>query len=277
MKASISTFPPGMMTILAIVQLICGTSAFLNPEHQRRRQQQPSIHHDYLITPSRTVLSAALNLEQITSRVVTYETTVPRPMGIVFGENSEPYYGLVVDDVAEGMNGGRAGLRVGDQVLAVNGRVMIGKDFDTVMGLLTDSETYPVLNLVMYRGPVRDLYTILGNQLGEGESIQDDGDDDEYDDDSDEVVIMDENYESPVRIEVKEEKPLTAADFVKAIGKLGSMVAETITAPAGGEESSSENVPKKKTGFFGFGAESIQLDGEDAAGYKREKPKPDDF
>jgi hypothetical protein len=277
--------------------LIGGTSAFLNV-HQPLSTSSSSSSSNW-ITPFRpttntppsrtttTTLPAALTVEQITSRIVTYSTSVPRPMGIIFGENPDPYYGLVVDDVAEGMNGGRAGLKMGDQVISVNGNVVLGNDFDAVMGLLTDATTYPILNLVMFRGSVRDLYTILGNQLEDGESIQ--GDDDEYDeydpdseDDDEEIIIMDENYESPVRIEVKEEKPLTAADFVKAIGKLGSMVAETITAPVVDESSSSssssaENVPKKKTGFFGFGAEAIQLDGDDAVGYKREKPKPDKF
>jgi PDZ domain len=214
--------------------------------------------------------------------VVSYKATVSRPMGVIFGENPEPYLGLVVDDVSEGMNGGRAGLRRGDQLLAVDGRVVLGRDFDSVMGLLTD-ESSPVLVLSLYRGPVRDLYTILGNQMGEGEAISGyDGDyGDDYDDEGSAPVIMDENYESPVRIEVKEAKPLTPADFVKAIGKLGSMVAETITAPppsAVGEASSSSEKPKRRnTGFLGFGAESIQLEGDDALGYKPEKPKPDDF
>ena len=257
-----SSLPLGML--LCFLATICNASAFLTMDRQ---------HAATIPTSGGTSLFAAMTIDQLTSKVTSYTITVPKPMGVVFGENAAPYYGLVVDDVSEGMNGGRAGLRMGDQLLAVNGRVVVGKDFDSVMGLLADPSS-TVLDLVLYRGPVRDLYTILGNQLGDGESIQDDDDDDDYDDGS-EVVIMDENYESPVRIEVKEEKPLTPADVVKAIGKLGSMFAETITAPVDGEASSEKS--KQKKGFFGFGAETIQLDGEEAMGYKPEKPKPDEY
>mmetsp|Transcript_35428 Transcript_35428/g.85741 ORF Transcript_35428/g.85741 Transcript_35428/m.85741 type:complete len:91 (+) Transcript_35428:963-1235(+) len=88
---------------------------------------------------------------------------------------------------------------------------------------------------------------------------------------------MDENYESPVQIDVSkyEDKPLTAGDFVKAIGKLGSIVAETLTddgndddsnegPSSGGSGSEDKKEKKKKRGFFGIGGETIQLDGKDA-------------
>jgi hypothetical protein len=203
---------------------------------------------------------AQITYGQLVERVDSYSVRVPKPLGVIFGENEEPYFGLVVDDVAEGYNGGKAGLRVGDQLLAVDGIVVVGKDFDSAMDLLQQGSGS--LELTLYRGPVRQLFTILGNRLEEGESIQ------EEDDEDSEPVIMDENYESPVRVEVKEEKPLTPGDFFKAIGKVGSMVAETLK-----EDTSA---PKKKSGFFGIGAESIQLDGSDAKGYKEEKPKPEE-
>lgn len=183
---------------------------------------------------------------------VGYKTVVPKPLGIVFGENPDPYYGLVVDDVAEGLNGGKAGLRVGDQLMAINGNVVVGKDFDTVMGMLQSASGK--LDLVLYRGPVSTLFTILGNQLGEGEFVRDDEDEDEQ---GEEEIIMDENYESPVRIEVKEKKPLSPADLFKAMEKVGKMMFEDNTPPEAKEQ-------KKKQGFFGFGAETIQLDGDDA-------------
>lgn len=271
----VSTLPLGMLLVI-VIGALCETTAFLTPQSQPRHPP-PSFPPQRATGPlsrTETRLSAAMTLDQVTSKVASIGATVPKPMGVVFGENAEPYYGLVVDDVSEGMNGGRAGLRKGDQLLAVNGRVVVGRDFDSVMGLLADPSA-PVLDLVLYRGPVRDLYTILGNQIGDGESIQGDDDDDYDDDEGSEEVIMDENYESPVRIEVKEEKPLTPADFVKAIGKLGSILAETITAPV--DEAAPSEQPKQKKGFFGFGAESIQLDGDDAMGYKAEKPKPDKF
>eukprot|EP00428_Durinskia_dybowskii_P014078 CAMPEP_0170230228 /NCGR_PEP_ID=MMETSP0116_2-20130129/14845_1 /TAXON_ID=400756 /ORGANISM="Durinskia baltica, Strain CSIRO CS-38" /LENGTH=223 /DNA_ID=CAMNT_0010480993 /DNA_START=61 /DNA_END=732 /DNA_ORIENTATION=- len=179
---------------------------------------------------------------------VGYEAVVSKPLGVVFGENPDPYYGLVVDDVAEGLNGGKAGLRVGDQLMAINGNVVVGKEFDTVMGLLQSASGQ--LDLVLYRGPVSSLFTILGNQLGEGEFVRDEGEE--------EIIIMDENYESPVRIEVKEKKPLSPADLFKAMGKVGKMMFEDNTPPEVKQQK------KKQQGFFGIGAETIQLDGNDA-------------
>jgi membrane-associated protease RseP (regulator of RpoE activity) len=227
---------------------------------------------------SSTCLQAALTLEQIQLRIDCYDVSVQKPLGVIFGENPEPYLGLVVDDISEGMNGGKAGLRKGDQLVGVNGKVVLGFDFDSSMSKMTDDVVGPVLDLTLYRGPVRQLYTILGNQLEEGQTITSDYDDDDEDNDDDdsEVIIMDENYESPVQIDMSkyEDKPLTAGDFVKAIGKLGSMLAETATSGATDNEPTSEDdlnetrAKKKKTGFFGFGGESIQLEGDDAKGYK---------
>lgn len=112
-------------------------------------------------------------------------------------------------------------------------------------------------------------YTILGNQLEDGQTIASDGDDDDDDDEDSEAVIMDEDYESPVQIDISkyENKPLTAGDFVKAIGKLGSMLAETAARSpedGNGDDEAPPKDKKKKAGFFGIGGETIQLDGEDA-------------
>jgi len=215
-----------------------------------------------------TALSAALTYDNLVERVDHYEVAIPKPLGVVFGENPDPYFGLVVDDVSEGLNGGKAGLRVGDQLLAVNENVVVGKDFDNVMGLLQNEPA--TLRLIMYRGPVRQLFTVLSNQLGDDESIYDE--EDEYEES--EAVIMDENYESPVRIEVKEEKPLTAGDVFKAIGKLGSMLGETMAADP---NEGAPPAPKKNTGFFGMGGDTVQLDGNEARGYRKEKIEPDEF
>mmetsp|Transcript_11801 Transcript_11801/g.24944 ORF Transcript_11801/g.24944 Transcript_11801/m.24944 type:complete len:265 (-) Transcript_11801:2964-3758(-) len=232
--------------------------------------------------PSSSALSAAMSFDDLVTRVDHYEVRVPKPLGVVFGENPDPYLGLVVDDVSEGMNGGRAGLRIGDQLLAVNEQVVVGKDFDSVMGSLQAEPGS--LNLIMYRGPVRQLFTVLSNQLDDDQSIVEDEDEYDENDIDSQPVVMDENYESPVRIEVKEEKPLTAGDFVKAFGKLGSMLGETLTSDpnegvsdAAAVSSDAPAPPKKKTGFFGFGAEAIQLDAEDARGYRKEKIEPDEF
>jgi len=205
-----------------------------------------------------------MSFDELISLVDNYEVTVPKPMGVVFGENPDPFLGLVIDDVSEGMNGGRAGLRVGDQLLAINEQVVIGKDFDTVMERLQTQPTK--LDLVLHRGPVSQLFTIINNQLGDDQSI--------WDDDEEEVepVIMDENYESPVVVEIIEQKPLTAGDVFKAVGKLGSMLGETLASSP--DESAQ---PKKKTGFFGIGAEAVQLEDADALGYRKEKIEPDEF
>jgi membrane-associated protease RseP (regulator of RpoE activity) len=254
-----------MVAVLSVFySSLCVTQGFL------MSSQQPAYSHCSgapiescginVPQPFATRLSMALSYDQVVSMVASYSVSVPKPLGIVFGENPAPFFGLVVDDVSEGMNGGKAGLRVGDQLLAVNGKVVLGKDFDTVMGLLQEEQG--ALGLLLHRGPVRQLFTILGNQLEEGQSIEDDEDDN--DDDDSKPVIMDENYESPVRVEVKPQKPLTAGDFVKAIGKLGSILTEKSSDP---EENSAPS-SRKKSGFFGIGGESIQLDGDEAKGYK---------
>jgi hypothetical protein len=203
-------------------------------------------------TTSSTSLSAA-SYDQVAA--IGYGVSVPKPLSVIFGENPNPYFGLVVDDVSEGLNGGKAGLRVGDQLLSINGRVVVGKDFDSVMGLFSQSSGNNV-ELILYRGSVSSVYTILSNQLGDDEIVRDDDDDDVS-----EAVIMDENYESPVRIEVKEVKPLTPGDFLKAFKKVGSMLLTEDDSNSGPNE---ETKQKKKGGFFGMGAESIQLDGDDA-------------
>lgn len=203
-----------------------------------------------------------LTYDQVVTTVASYSVSVPKPLGVIFGENPEPYYGLIVDDVSEGMNAGRAGVRVRDQLLAINGKVVLGKDFDTIMNILQEEEG--TLDLVLHRGPVREMYTIIGNQLGDDESFDDDDDDDE----GEEPVIMDENYESPVVVEIKEQKPLTPADFLKAAQKVASMLTEKPESDNDDDGASSPPPPKKKTGFFGFGAEAIQLDGDEAKGYK---------
>ena len=243
-----------------------GATAFLSQPNQ-----PPAI---LSTLPTALSMSKAMTYDDLITRVDHYEVKIPKPLGVVFGENPDPYFGLVIDDVSEGLNGGRAGLRVGDQLLAVNQQVVVGKDFDAAMGVLQSEPK--ALSLMMYRGPVSQLFTVLANQLEEGESIYDE--DDDYDDE--EVVIMDENYESPVRIEVKEEKPLTAGDFVKAIGKLGSMLGESLTADPNEGQSSDAGAPpppKKNTGFFGIGGETVQLDGNEARGYRQEKIEPDEF
>jgi hypothetical protein len=179
-------------------------------------------------------------------QAIGYPASVARPLGVIFGENPAPYSGLVVDDVALGLNGGAAGLKIGDQLLSINGQVMIGSDFESTMDILRDAET---LDLMLFRGPAKLLYQILQNQ---------DTQPDEDEEDEDEGTMFDENYESPVTVPVDDDEdfgPLTPGDVLNAFKK--------VTSGLGGEKKGGD---KKKGGFFSgmFSDESIQLDGDDA-------------
>jgi hypothetical protein len=177
---------------------------------------------------------------------IGYKASVARPLGVIFGENPAPYGGLVVDDVALGLNGGAAGLKIGDQLIAINGDVVIGGDFDDTMDVLRDAE---ILDLMLFRGPAKLLYQILDNQDTQPE---------EEDEDEDEGVMFDENYESPVTVPIPEDYddgPLTAGDVMNAFKK--------VTSGKGGDK---KEEGEKKGGFFSgmFSKETVQLDGDDA-------------
>ena len=197
---------------------------------------------------------------------VGYAVSVAKPLGVVFGENENPFGGLVVDDVEPGMNGGSAGLRVGDQLLAVNGKSMVGASFDSVMSDLVASDGD--LELQLYRGSIRSLYVILLNQQESSKpsTVKRSGNDDD-----DDFVVMDENYESPVVIDVSqfEDKPLTPGDVLKAFKKIGSMITEGDGAAA----ATPKIVAKPKGGLFGlFGGdkqEDFFLDDDDASSLSR--------
>jgi hypothetical protein len=201
---------------------------------------------------------------------IGYEVEVSKPLGIIFGENPDPYNGLVVDDVEAGLNGGSAGLRVGDQLVSINGRTVVGGGFDDIMGQLRDAPGD--LELQLYRGNVRSLYVILTNRVGDNPAEQEGGDG-EQDEDSEEV-IMDEDYESPVVIDISQyevnEEPLNVGDFFNGLKKVGAMLTEKKEDPAPAAAADT-SVPKEETkksgGIFGmFKQESIQLDGDEASG-----------
>jgi hypothetical protein len=215
---------------LLLCSLLASTEAFVPAGHSSRsisigwgRQQ---------------TARSAISLADIQD--VGYSVAVKKPLGIVFGENPAPFDGLVVDDVEPGLNGGAAGLRVGDQLLSINGQVVIGSDFDSAMELLRNSESAS-LDLMLFRGPARALYTIIENR----NAIDEDEDEEEQV----EGQVFDENYESPVQVSIAEdEEPLNVADVLK------------------GFFAGDEKKDKKKGGFFAgmFSEESIQLDGSDA-------------
>jgi PDZ domain len=185
-----------------------------------------------------------------------FSVSVNKPLGVIFGENRDPYLGLRVDDVALDSEGSRAGLRVGDQLLAVNAVVTIGQSFDSAMTVLQESKTK--MTLTLYRGTVRELYAILRNR-----DLQVDDEEE-----GEEEVIMDENYESPVVVEFTEDPGF---DVMKAFAKL--------TGGGGAKKSSSEDYQqpeqepkqekKKGGGLFGMFGEAVQLEGDDATGIKR--------
>ena len=185
---------------------------------------------------------------------VGYAIKVEKPLGVVFGENGDPYYGLVVDEVEEGMNGDDAGIRVGDQLLTINGESVVGDTLD-VMTMLKDSPVQ--MELQLYRGNVRSLFVALNNMTPLVETRRRE---------EEEIIIMDENYVSPVRVEVVEEKPLTAGDVFNAFKKIGTKLTESDAPPP---------EKKEKKGLFGgmFSGETIQLDGDDAKGLKRNPKK----
>jgi PDZ domain len=187
---------------------------------------------------------------------VTFTVKVRRPMGVIFGENPKPLLGLVIDDVSPGLNGGAAGLRTGDQLVAVNGQMVVGREFDDVMALLQTSNSSPFSKLCMFRGSALDLNAVMSSFIGPQEEVEED------------VVVIDENYEAPrVVFEDKQEKPLTADSVLNIFKKIGSNAMKDMSMEGQDEDDSGND---KKKGLFGgmFGGETIQLDGNDASTVK---------
>lgn len=181
---------------------------------------------------------------------IGYTVKVKKPLGVVFEENSQPYGGLRVVDIEIGSEGGRVGMKYGDQLLAVNGEICIGDDFDTAMGLMKKSPDN--MELLLFKGPPKNLYKILTNRNIDLEGEEDEG-----------VVLMDENYESPVKVEVQEDQ---GWDLNKAISKI------TAGGNKNGEKNQKEPSKKQGGGLFGmFSQETIQLDGDDASGTGKSK------
>eukprot|EP00542_Grammatophora_oceanica_P013599 CAMPEP_0194047546 /NCGR_PEP_ID=MMETSP0009_2-20130614/25030_1 /TAXON_ID=210454 /ORGANISM="Grammatophora oceanica, Strain CCMP 410" /LENGTH=264 /DNA_ID=CAMNT_0038693203 /DNA_START=8 /DNA_END=802 /DNA_ORIENTATION=+ len=222
----------------------------------------------------RASTSALFALSHSELLAIGYSATVPKPLGVVFGENEAPFSGLALDDVEPGLNGGKAGLRTGDQLLAVNGENVVGQDFDTVMEKLRSAEG--TLDLTMFRGNVKSLYVILDNM---GSAM--DGTSEAEGDVSDEPVVLDENYETPVVIDVSEfeDKPLSLGDVFKAAKKVGQMLTEeTEEEKAAAEARKKQQNEKKSGGFLGGlfgGGETIQLDGDEASGLKGQSRRKD--
>ncbi|CAM9799410.1 unnamed protein product [Ectocarpus fasciculatus] len=86
------------------------------------------------------------------------EVTLKKPMGLVLEENVGGFGGLRVKEVAEGGSAQEDGtIRVGDQLLEVQGESVKGKDFDEGMKKLMDAPEDGV-KLKVFRGLAADLY-----------------------------------------------------------------------------------------------------------------------
>jgi hypothetical protein len=181
---------------------------------------------------------------------IGYAVRVKKPIGVVFGENSAPYDGLRVDEIEDGSEGERVGIQYGDQLLAVNGDICIGDDFDTAMGLLRNAPKD--MELLMYKGPAKNLYKILTNRNVQLDAREED------------MPVMDENYESPVKVDVSQQKEFSLG---KAFSRLAGGGDETSSAEEKKQSVGAGNKKKSGGGLFGiFNQETIQLEGEEASG-----------
>lgn len=187
-------------------------------------------------------LLPAIKVDLDTIADIGYTVSASKPLGVVFGENKYPYSGLVVDDVELVSLGGQVGLRVGDQLLAVNGQSVIGGDFDSVMDTLRNAPS--PMELRLYRGTVSSLFSIVMNRRGENA---------EEEEEEVEEIIMDENYESPVTVSAED----YAEDDTISVSEVAGEAVKSIG-----------NISK---GLFGgmFSKETIQLEGDDAASNKK--------
>lgn len=229
-----------MMRLVLSLLLPWVSLAFVAPQTTFRRRSTVSF-------------MARVSFESLSD--VGYTTKVEKPLGVVFSDNEDPYFGLVVDELEPDMNGSKAGLKIGDQLVAVNGESVVGETFEYTMDFLKNSPSS--LELQLYRGTVRQLYTIIENM----NAFEDDADEEEE-------VVMDENYETTVFVEVEDEKPLSAGDVFNALKNIGNKLTE---------KDDDAYVPKKEEkkenkGLFGglFSGETIQLEGDDAKGLKRQ-------
>ena len=260
-KASMTMSKQIVACAFTLASLLAGSALSFSPQPNR---VVSSAFTRYTTTTTTTGPHYALEDDSVLDDI-GYRVAVEKPLGVIFGENDVPYKGLVLDDIEPGLNGGAAGLRVGDQLLSVNGQSVVGADFDSVMNMLVSAEG--VLELQLYRGNVRTLYTIMNNMRSDttGATEQDDDEEDV------EAVVMDENYESPVVINVEdyEDKPLTPGDVVNAFKNLGTILMSEESG-SGDSDGSAPKEEKKKSGgglfggMFG-GGETIQLEGEDAS------------
>jgi PDZ domain len=238
--------------VVLVVFLVVGPIGSINAFGSVRivTFSQPRTHRLAATTDDITSTSSNNNnkIAQLLANLadVGYQVTVPKPLGIVFGENRAPYGGLVVDDVEPGLNGGKAGIRVGDQLMSVNGEYVVNGEFDIVMDKLRNSPN-SVLDLQLYRGSVSSLFTIVMNKNGmvDADDFFDNNDDDQ---EEEQQIVMDENYEPPI---------VTAEDYEDNRISVSQVASEAFKSLGGLFSGGLKSILSSTS-------ETIQLEGDDA-------------
>ncbi|CAM9249193.1 unnamed protein product [Discosporangium mesarthrocarpum] len=88
----------------------------------------------------------------------SFEVTLAKPMGLVLEENGSGFGGLRVREVSSGGSAEEnGGVRIGDQVVKVQGESVKGLDFDEAMAKLTAAPDDGV-EIEFFRGLASDLY-----------------------------------------------------------------------------------------------------------------------
>ena len=243
---------PNMTLLNLLIGVVIASSTALSTAFLLQQDQVSLRRHYYdaCPTPSSSRLFGVGIVDLDTISDIGYVVSIEKPIGVVFGENREPFKGLSIDNVESESNGDVAGLKVGDQLMAVNQKSVIGYDFDRALSVLKNAPS-PV-ELQLYRGTIKSLFTIVINRRSD--DYNPDAEEDDYEDEdalSDEEIVFDENYESPVIMSAEEFGDDTisisgvATDTAKSIGNVFS--------------------PEKIGGFFGkmFTQETIQLEDKD--------------
>ena len=90
------------------------------------------------------------------------QTSLPKPMGIVFEENDAQYGGIFILEINPDSSASRdSKLKPGDQLVAVDKVKVAGMEFEEALGKIIESEQEEV-ELLLFRGPAKFLYGKTG-------------------------------------------------------------------------------------------------------------------
>lgn len=90
------------------------------------------------------------------------QTSLSKPMGIVFEENDKQYGGIFVLEINPDSNASKNGqIQPGDQLVGVDGVKVAGLEFEQALGKIIESQQDAV-KLVLFRGPAKFLYGTTG-------------------------------------------------------------------------------------------------------------------